>query len=128
MKKTLMIAVAALAMGTVAVAQDMPAQTPASPTPDMQATPPANSTGPAGTAQPSMPADQNGATAPGAPGDASMGATPPPAGNAAAATAAAGSTDTSNYPPCSRGQTDKCVQKGGMGHKRAAHHMMRHRK
>ncbi|UAK25120.1 hypothetical protein [Sphingomonas nostoxanthinifaciens] len=97
MKKTFLIAAAAaLTLGTVAVAQDMPAQTPpASTSPDMQAAP---------------------AAAPATP-DASAMPAPTPAPADSSAAPAAAPTDTSSYPPCGKGMTDKCVQKGGMGHK-----------
>ena len=106
MKKSLIL-LASLAIGTTAIAQDMPAGAPMQGSPPMTNAP-APATPPTGTDSPPPPA----ASAP-APGDNGM--APPAAGAPAPApTASPATTDTSSYPHCSRTVTDKCVQ-GGPG-------------
>jgi translation initiation factor IF-2/pilus assembly protein FimV len=141
MKKSLLI-VASLALGTAAFAQT---QTPA----EQGSTPSESSQSPGAQSMPTTP-DSAGSTA-GAPAGGDMsgaqgGMTPPAGGdmsggqgmspggmssggNMGAAQQAASSTDTSNYPKCSKTVTDKCVSAGGMGgHKTMHHRMMRHKK
>lgn len=152
--KTSLLIVASLALGTTAIAQDMPAGAPAQGSPPMANTPsspsgtdttmpsqsgmqpadpnapsatmPDSTTPPTGDMSAQPPAGGMGTTPPPS-GD--MGATPPPAGDAGMGqqTASAMPTDTSNYPKCSRSVTDKCVQAGGSG-RGMAHHRTTHRR
>ena len=124
MKKPIMI-FASLALGTMAFAQDAApggsAPTPA--TPPMSSAPSSDTAAPtdAGTPAPAPAAPD--ASAPAAT-DASAPTPPSDSSTAAAPSAGASATDTSNYPRCSRGVTDKCVQ-GGTA-KKAVHHRRKH--
>jgi len=146
MKKSLLI-VASLALVTAAWAQTDPSatQTPA----EQGSTPSEASQSPGAQAMPSTPDSAGGMQAPaGSDMSGGQGATPPAggdmsggqgmgqgamssggAGNMAAAQQTASSTDTSNYPKCSKSVTDKCVSAGGTGAHKATHRRaMRHKK
>ena len=126
MKKSLIL-IASLTFGSTAIAQDAP------PAPPMTNSPATNA--PEATSQPAppMPAQDAGQPAPPPAGDAppasppSDGAAPPSGGmangNMPSGQMANGNmstpADTSSYPACSRGVTDKCVQRHEMSRKSA---------
>lgn len=107
MNKSLFI-IASMALGTTAIAQDMPpAGAP------MQGSPPYTN-----TPAPASPSTPDSATP--APGGTMTpdGSAPPPMSSptpADSSMATAVPADTSSYPKCSRTVTDKCVQTGGAG-------------
>jgi uncharacterized protein involved in copper resistance len=104
MKKTLLI-LAGLTLGTAAIAQTVPTDS-ADPAASAPATAPADTTLP-------DPAAGTQTTSPPAP-DAAMttqsGSSMSTTGSSMQTPTA---TDTSNYPRCSRGMKDKCMQRGG---------------
>lgn len=148
MNKSLLI-VASLALGTAAWAQTDPSapagadpgasqasQSGATQTPAEQGSTPSESSQSPSAQTPAMPdASQGGAAMQPAPGggDMNSGQSMTPGSGAAPSQGmqsgmASGSTDTSNYPKCGKGVTDKCVQAGGSGgsHHATGHRTMRH--
>ncbi|WP_420141375.1 hypothetical protein [Sphingomonas sp.] len=108
MTRTMLMILAGIGAGTAALAQE----TPVAPTDNPAASAAPNTPADATTPDPAAPPAQAVPPAPPAP-DAAMTQSAPQSGATTQNPAPTGSTDTSNYPRCSRAVTDKCVNRGG---------------